>query len=191
MSLLQTVITYAICWWMVLFMVLPFGVEPEAKPEPGHAPSAPAKPRLKRKFIVTSVLALVPTIALYFAVSDARAEDTIYHVGGSGDCDPQPAYKTPEGVNAKAGEGVNGEKVAPADLAPSPFAEQFKSVDIPLKIPSTKYIKADKHNVDMSQSFIEGGTIHVDQDGTTTLNGHSVNDAGVIPEKCKKKAGSK
>jgi len=172
-------------------MVLPLGATPEAKPTPGHAPSAPAKPRLKRKFILTSLIAILPTIAIYFAVSDARAEETIYHVGGSGDCDPQLAYKTPEGVNVKDGEGIRGQTVAPADLASSPLAERYKSVDIPLKIPSDNYINSGKHNVDMSESFIDAGSIYVDQDGSTTLNGHSINNNAILSSKCKERGDKK
>ncbi len=191
MSLLQTLIAYAICWWMVLFMVLPFGATPEANPAPGHAPSAPAKPRLRRKFIIASFLALLPTAAIYFAVSDARAEDTIYHVGGSGECDPLPEYKPPEGVNTTAREGASGKKVAAADLESSPISDQFKSVDIPLKIPAAKYLKTDTYNADVSESFIEAGTIHVDQESGTTLNGHSLNGSSAMPMKCKQKGEAK
>lgn len=189
MSITLIVATYAICWWLVLFMVLPFGVAPEAQPAPGHVRSAPAKPHLRRKFLITSVLAVVPTILVYVVVaaSEAQAEDVIYHAGGDGDCAPLTTYHMPEGVTAKAGEGAGGKKVAPADLNPSPLAEQFKSVDIPLKIPSAKYLNSSTHNVDMSESFIEGGTLHVGADGTTTLNGHPVGGDTVLPEKCKKK----
>ena len=37
--------TYFIIWWLVLFMVLPFGVKTPDRPEPGMAPSAPERLR--------------------------------------------------------------------------------------------------------------------------------------------------
>jgi predicted secreted protein len=54
---------YFIIWWMVLFAVLPWGArsahESGAAVEPGHAPSAPLKPMMVRKFIATTVIAAV------------------------------------------------------------------------------------------------------------------------------------
>ena len=48
MSLVTALVAYAIIWWMVFFMVLPFGVrtaeEVGETTEPGHAPSAPGHP---------------------------------------------------------------------------------------------------------------------------------------------------
>lgn len=187
MGLVQVLITYAICWWMVLFMVLPFGVTPEASPVPGHAPSAPAKPRLRHKFIITSLITIIPTALIYFAAGEAKADDTIYHVGGSGECEGLPAYKTPEGVNVAAGEGTKGKKVAPADLQPNPLAEQFSTVDIPIKIPTGNYISSESYNADMSESFIEAGTLSVGQDGDIKMNGRLINDSAILSDKCKEK----
>ena len=52
---------FFIVWWMVLVMVLPFGVKREENPEPGHATGAPVKPMLVRKAIITTILAAVVT----------------------------------------------------------------------------------------------------------------------------------
>ena len=59
---------YFIIWWLVLFMALPFGAAPPDNPEPGHATSAPAKPRLLLKFAVTTVVAGVVFAALYWSI---------------------------------------------------------------------------------------------------------------------------
>ncbi len=51
---------YAMIWWIVLFAVLPFGVQTQAEAGevvPGTPESAPAKPRLGRVFLATSVIA--------------------------------------------------------------------------------------------------------------------------------------
>ena len=48
---------YFITYWTVLFCVLPWGNKAEANPVVGNAPSAPANPRLKQKFIATAVVA--------------------------------------------------------------------------------------------------------------------------------------
>jgi predicted secreted protein len=54
-------IIFVIVWWLVLFMVLPFGARPPDKVEPGMAPSAPAQPRMGLKIAITTVLALALT----------------------------------------------------------------------------------------------------------------------------------
>jgi predicted secreted protein len=55
---------FVIVWWLILFMVLPFGAHPPDEIEPGTTPSAPAKPRLGLKFAITTVIALVVTAAI-------------------------------------------------------------------------------------------------------------------------------
>ncbi len=56
---------YAIVWWLVFFMALPFGVSREDSPEPGHEPGAPARPMLWIKAGVTTVLAAVVTYVIW------------------------------------------------------------------------------------------------------------------------------
>lgn len=47
---------YFVCWWTVLFAVLPLGMNQEGqeKPTDGAQWGAPANPNLKKKFITTS-----------------------------------------------------------------------------------------------------------------------------------------
>lgn len=57
MNIYEAIVTYTVVWWLIFFMALPFGAQPEANPTPGHAESAPAKPRLWLKAGITTVLA--------------------------------------------------------------------------------------------------------------------------------------
>jgi predicted secreted protein len=52
---------YLICWWTVLFAVLPLGMSQEAQERPtdGAQWGAPKKPDLKRKFITTTWVSLL------------------------------------------------------------------------------------------------------------------------------------
>jgi predicted secreted protein len=72
---------YFIIWWMVLFAVLPFGTtsahESGAKIEPGHAPSAPLRPMLLRKFAATTVIAaVIMALGLWLVQSGALDLDS-------------------------------------------------------------------------------------------------------------------
>jgi predicted secreted protein len=62
------IIVFVIVWWVVIFMVLPWGARPPETPEPGHAPSAPENPRLGRKALITTVIAAVVWLAIYGVV---------------------------------------------------------------------------------------------------------------------------
>ncbi len=68
MGIVGGIVAYVIVWVVVLFMVLPFGVRQPDETESGHMPGAPANPRIGLKFAVTSAIAAVIWIVLYFAV---------------------------------------------------------------------------------------------------------------------------
>lgn len=52
-------LVFVIIWWVIWFMALPFGVKPPAKVEAGHASSAPDKPMLVRKALITTAITAV------------------------------------------------------------------------------------------------------------------------------------
>ncbi|MBC8240730.1 MAG: DUF1467 family protein [Alphaproteobacteria bacterium] len=60
MSLITGMMIYAVMWWIVLFMVLPFGVrtvrEEGGVVTVGEATSAPTKPRIALKMLVTTLI---------------------------------------------------------------------------------------------------------------------------------------
>ena len=68
MNWFSGVLVYVMIWWVVLFTVLPWGVKVPDEHEPGHATSAPAKPMLLRKFLVTSVIAAVLWVLVYYLI---------------------------------------------------------------------------------------------------------------------------
>lgn len=49
---------YVCIWWVLWFMLLPWGVSRPEHPQEGHEPGAPDRPMLRKKFLVTSALAL-------------------------------------------------------------------------------------------------------------------------------------
>jgi len=74
MSLATGLAIYFIIWWMVLFAVLPWGVRSQHEGgtiAPGSDPGAPAVPRLKRKLVVTTIVAAI-VFALWYVVYSYR-----------------------------------------------------------------------------------------------------------------------
>ena len=62
MNLLENAVVFIVVWWLVLFMTLPFGASPPDEVERGMADSAPARPRLGIKILVTTVIAVILTL---------------------------------------------------------------------------------------------------------------------------------
>ena len=62
------ILVYVIVWWVVLFMVLPWGVRRVENPDEGHEAGAPANPMILRKALITSGIAAVLWVAFFFAL---------------------------------------------------------------------------------------------------------------------------
>jgi predicted secreted protein len=63
---------YGIVWFVTLFIVLPFGVvtqDESGAVVPGSTESAPAQPRILRKLLITTVLATVFFIGIYYVLT--------------------------------------------------------------------------------------------------------------------------
>lgn len=60
---------YVMIWWLVLFTVLPWRAHPPAKPEEGHADSAPANPMMVRKALATTAISAVVWAGCYFLIT--------------------------------------------------------------------------------------------------------------------------
>lgn len=56
---------YFIIWWVVLFMVLPFGLEKDESPQVGNTTSAPANPKIFKKFMWTTIISAVVFLIIY------------------------------------------------------------------------------------------------------------------------------
>lgn len=74
MNAFTTAITFLVIWWLILFMVLPFGAAPPDEVRQGHASSAPAKPRLMIKLLITTVLAIAATFAVQWFLQSGLIE---------------------------------------------------------------------------------------------------------------------
>jgi predicted secreted protein len=71
MSVISALAVYFIIWWVVFFAVLPWGMLTQAEVgevEPGSVPSAPARPRMWRKALFTTIVAALVQGALWAAI---------------------------------------------------------------------------------------------------------------------------
>ena len=163
-------ITYAVCWWLVLFMVLPWGVRLAETPEIGHARSAPARPMLRKKLLITSLLTLIPTLAFYIVISEAKAaEPAMYSTSNAGGT----KYSTKH-----AGQGCK----------PATLPNDSGSVPVDINVPIAPYFDASKQGsaaangnaAVSSQGSLGIGKGQVNRDGSLTVNGQRLGAANPL-----------
>lgn len=72
MNLFTAIAIYLTLWWTVLFGVLPLGSKSHAeagiKPPGGGDPASPVNPRLKEKFLLTTVISAVLFAVLFLLI---------------------------------------------------------------------------------------------------------------------------
>lgn len=71
MGWVAIIAVYFVVWWTLLFAVLPFGVrtqEEEGEVVFGSSPSAPARPQLVKKAIVTSIVSAIAVFLLWASI---------------------------------------------------------------------------------------------------------------------------
>lgn len=70
MNWVSGVAVYIIIWWVVIFMVLPWGVQTITADDvrKGHASGAPRRPRLLLKLAVTTLVSAVLWLVVYWII---------------------------------------------------------------------------------------------------------------------------
>lgn len=68
MDLMTAGFIYLLIWWVVLFAVLPLGVERHTDTGKGHDAGAPVKPDLKKKLILNTVISFVILAVIWVLV---------------------------------------------------------------------------------------------------------------------------
>ena len=59
--MLDFLVIYLILWWLVFFVMLPFGIERDQDVTFGNDPGAPKKSLVKKKAIISSLITLFLT----------------------------------------------------------------------------------------------------------------------------------
>ena len=74
MGLVSGILVYVVAWWLVFFMALPIGVKPQdedgGEVVAGTPTSAPQKPMLLKKAIISAIGAFIIWGALYWAIEN-------------------------------------------------------------------------------------------------------------------------
>jgi len=65
---LKGFLIYMIIWWVIVFTILPIGIKKPNKAEKGHAEGAPQNPQILKKFIITSLIAFVLWLLVFFII---------------------------------------------------------------------------------------------------------------------------
>ena len=69
MSLSMAIFTFINAWWIMLFFVLPFGIQRPNQHSATEYAAAPKPVSWKKKFMITSLLAFVVTIVLAVVIN--------------------------------------------------------------------------------------------------------------------------
>ena len=67
---LKGFLIYVIIWWIVIFTILPIGIKKSKKLEKGHADGAPENPLILKKFIITSLIAFVLWLIVFYFIKN-------------------------------------------------------------------------------------------------------------------------
>ncbi len=68
MDLFTGIFTYFLIWWLMIFAVLPFGIQRAENPENHHYDASPVKANIKRKFIINSIVTGIVWVIIYILV---------------------------------------------------------------------------------------------------------------------------
>ena len=68
MDLVSGVVVFILLWWWVFLMSLPFGIKTPDEVEIGHATSAPERPMMRRKVFISTAIATVLFVIVYWII---------------------------------------------------------------------------------------------------------------------------
>ena len=68
MNIFTVIVVLVISWWLILFMLLPIGVQIETSTNPHHSTGAPKHPYIGRKLIGATVFSILLTVLFFTAM---------------------------------------------------------------------------------------------------------------------------
>ena len=74
MNWFSGILVYIVIWWLVLFMVLPFGVKRTENVEAGHDSGAPQQAHMWKKVLATSIISGILWGVAWFVITSGMIE---------------------------------------------------------------------------------------------------------------------
>ena len=74
MNWFSGILVYIVIWWLVIFMVLPFGVKRTENVEAGHDSGAPQQAHMWKKVLATSVISGILWVVAWFVITSGMIE---------------------------------------------------------------------------------------------------------------------
>jgi predicted secreted protein len=65
MGIISGIVVFIMVWWTVLFAVLPWGIRHSETLQTGNVASAPDKPKILQKFLITTGITCVVWLIIY------------------------------------------------------------------------------------------------------------------------------
>ncbi|HEY8964781.1 MAG TPA: DUF1467 family protein, partial [Alphaproteobacteria bacterium] len=66
MSIVGGIVIYFLVWWMVFMCALPFREHPQENQVPGTWKSAPEKPYIKEKFLISCLISALIWVVIWY-----------------------------------------------------------------------------------------------------------------------------
>ena len=63
--MLTFLVIFVIFWGLILFIILPTGIDKQKNVKFGNDPGAPNDPMLKKKFLITTIAAFIVTLIVF------------------------------------------------------------------------------------------------------------------------------
>ena len=63
--MLTFLVIFVIFWWLILFIILPTGIDKQKNVKFGNDPGPPNDPMLKKKFLITTIAAFIVTLIVF------------------------------------------------------------------------------------------------------------------------------
>lgn len=71
MTIAQFIVAFAMIWWLVFFMVLPFGTKKEDGRDGVSYPAAPKIIAFKRKYVITTAISALCMVGFWWLIEES------------------------------------------------------------------------------------------------------------------------
>ena len=69
MNIMTFLLVLTVCWVFTIFIALPIGISIPKETTKGHADSAPIKPRMELKLLITFLISIVLTLIYWYIIT--------------------------------------------------------------------------------------------------------------------------